>query len=71
LQIDRCADLRRRNVGLKLNLFVGAGDFEAGRGIFGDVKLALEQLLLVQVGSGDRRESPPALKKKSPESPNP
>jgi len=65
LQIDRCADLRRRNVGLKLNLFVGAGDFEAGRGIFSDVKLALE-LLLVQVGSGDRRESPPALKKKSP-----
>jgi hypothetical protein len=56
LQIDRCADLRRRNVGLKLNLFVG-GDFEAGRGIFSDVKLALEQLLLVQVGSGDRRES--------------
>jgi hypothetical protein len=32
LQIDRCADLRRRIVGLKLNLFVG-GDFEAGRGI--------------------------------------
>ncbi len=50
---------------------MGAGDFEAGRGIFSDVKLALEQLLLVQVGSGDRRESPPALKKKSPESPNP
>ncbi len=32
LQIDRCAELRRKNVGLKLNLFVG-GEFEGGRGI--------------------------------------